>query len=235
MNVKKKLTLLQLIIIASRKYYLTIIGSLILVGSWYGESVLFNDFSGTIKGLESSREDIFQCSILQKAMEVSSDISALSYRFDSTEEKMYSMASKYLTELVQIKTLKSFQERLTSNLPYASETMSLIYDTLYQVVNYYCAKKDMNSLNTLLNTTRKDIFIYSGNVQIHINKEIMEYENKISNLQFWVIWLYVLGIILITVDRAKEKVYSNEQEVENLLTQINEQNIKLLRRNNKLK
>lgn len=207
-------TIMNLVIKAFRRYWLTIIGSLILVVSWYFEKSLTTNHENQISDFKENRFHY----ILQNQSKIFatyvSEITAFNYKHD-TILSIADLTDAYSAELRMIEHLKVAGIEMSMRGDESKDELNNQYDSRITLINKLQDEDNNGEIKKMLAEERTNFYEISKNNQLEVNRKIIKENESIHKIHFWTLFLYALGIILITMDKVKETVY-NKNEVKSL-------------------
>lgn len=206
-----------LLVKAIKKYWLTIIGSLILVVSWYFEKSLTSHHENEISDFKENRLHY----ILQNQSKIFatyvSEITAFNYKHD----KILSIADltdAYCAELRMIEHVKFAGKEMSMGGDESKDELNNQYDNRITLINKLQDEENNAEIKKMLTEERRNLYEVSKNNQFEVNRKIIKENESISKIHCWTLVLYALGILLITMDKVKETLLNqgNENELKPL-------------------
>lgn len=210
----QKQTIMNLIIKAFRRYWLTIIGSLILVVSWYFEKSLTSNHENQISDFKENRFHYMLQNQSKIFATYVSEITAFNFKHD-TILSITDLADAYCAELRMIEHLKVAGIEMSMGEDESKDELNNQYDNRITLINKLQDEDNNVEIKKMLIDERTNLYEISKNNQFEVNRKIIKENESIDKIHFWTLFLYALGIILITMDKVKETVY-NQNEVKPL-------------------
>jgi len=203
---------MNLLLKTFKKYWLTIIGSLILVVSWYFEKSLTTQHENEISNFKENRFHY----VLQNQSKIFatyvSEITAFNYKHD-TILSIADVTDAYCAELRMIEHLKIAGKEMSMGSNEPKDDLNNQYDNRITFINKLQDENDDKEIKQMLIEERRNLYETSKNHQFEVNKKIIKENESIDKIHFWTLLLYAIGIILITMDKVKETVINQENEL----------------------
>lgn len=203
---------MKLLLKTFKKYWLTIIGSLILVISWYFEKSLTTQHENEISDFKESRLHY----ILQNQSKIFatyvSEITTFNYKHD-TILSMDDVTDAYCAELRMIEHIKIAGKEMSMGSNESKDDLNNQYDNNITFINKLQDENKHKELKKMLIEERRNLYETSKNHQFEVNKKIKKENESIDKIHFWTLLLYAIGIVLITMDKVKETISNQENDL----------------------
>lgn len=225
---------------AVKKYFLTIVGSFILAGSWYYERVKVAEYTDKISDTKDLRAD-YNMKMLEHVLTVfHTQQQQFNYKHD-TIVTFADICGALAQEARSTVTLVSSGTKIQDHSDlWDSTKISNSFNDFRDKQNLITAFLNNYNLDTLAAINKKDrddMFSISISDQLEIHRWIYDQKKNIDKVQSMALILYSLGILLISIDKVWDELKRiknhNKDDLFKLLSQVKEQNTKLLHRNEK--
>lgn len=227
--------LLKLIPSAIRRYWLTIVGSMILVLAWYREKITISQHIENITYLKEGRKEYREVMLQRLVNGLLSDITLYMHNTSGNKFYLKALIDAYSAELRTFETLRANGQILRSNFKdlKLQDSLNRNFYARQEEISVLYKSGNFDAVNERLKKERGELLDLSKKDQEIIHNSLIDEKNAIDDIQFWTLFLYALGILMITMDKVKDALNNDSNELRKLLADVKEQNKKLLHRRDK--
>ena len=186
-----------------KSYWLTVLGSIVLVTSWYFEKVLTQKHEGEIARLDHSIREFADAMNLVRTMEHITDRTDYKTTYPIQLKNNHSGLAETIIAIAELHQLSFQLVYGNENLP---DSISDKVDSLKSLTTRLYQQNNFDSILNLYQICRNDVSDATLVNQTQYLDLVEQERESLSTIRLVALLCYIIGILLVTIEKVKRVI-----------------------------
>lgn len=186
-----------------KRYWLTVLGSIILVTSWYFEKVLTQKHEGEIARLDHSIGEFIDAMNLVRTMEHITDRTDYKTTYPIKLKNNYSGLAETIMAIAELQQLSFELVYGNENLP---DSISDKVDSLKSLTTRLYEQDKFDSILNIYQISRNDVYDATLINQTKYLDLVEQERESLKTIRIVTLLCYVIGILLVTIEKVRRVI-----------------------------